>query len=191
MATKNPETKKPETKKPETKNPETAITARATSAPVPVRMSEAQKALSQYAPELQKPGVTLVDELDGTWAKEASPVIVGTISHAYGWEATNDETGEVKQMYGVAVKTRNPVVCNVDSGVDELAPGSKVGITLGEKLTQLIHMRPGDVIAVEYLGKAQLKGGKTCGRYRVEGSALPRKTPMLAAQQLADEDANE
>lgn len=138
--------------------------------------------LSVLAPELEG-GVTVADELTGTWCKEQSPVIVGEITHLYSWEVVivdqkGQPTGESKTVYGIGVKLRAECVVQADGDSFPAQPGDVVGITLSEKLETLRYQRPGDIIAVQYIGKAELKGGRTCGRYRARSSNAPRETPM-------------
>lgn len=140
------------------------------------------KTLATVAPELES-GVTVADELVGTWCKEQTPVVVGEVTHLYSWDVViNDHrgqpTGEVKTVYGLGVKLRAECVVQGDGDVFPAQPGDVIGITLAEKLEALRFQRPGDVVAVQYLGKVDLKGGRTCGRYQARASNPPRETPM-------------
>ena len=138
--------------------------------------------LAELAPELAD-GVNVVDELAGTWAKEKSPIIIGRLSHAYSWDAADDQ-GIHKTMYGVALVTRNEVMVNADDGVCPAEPGSMVGVTLADKLLGLLYLRPDDVVGIQFMGKASLKGGRSCGRYRLRSSSGLRETPMTVAQRV-------
>lgn len=159
---------------------------------LPVKVTAAEKALAAFLPQGAS-GVTLVDELAGTWAKEACPLLVGRISHAYSWETVNRKTGEVKTMYGVAVDLVTSTTINGPQGLQEGEPGDKVGVTLADKLMQLRYLRPGNLVACEFLGMADFKDDESgearrCGRYRVHSDTLPKRTPMNTVRRV---DLNE
>lgn len=138
---------------------------------------EGQARLAALAPELEN-GVSAADELEGTWDKEKSPVICGEVSHGYCWETKPDDNGEVKTVRGVALVTRHEVMASDNGGSFPVQSGKLVGVTVSEKLSVLAYQRQGDVVAIEYLGKANLRGGRTCGRYRMRASENARETMM-------------
>lgn len=135
--------------------------------------------LAALVPELFAPSaLTLVDELVGIWVKrDAGDTIVGEITHMYSWVTENND-GESGIVRGVGIILRAPARVKGDDG-DIIAPiGAVAGITLGNKLEALRYLRPGDLVAVTYLGEVRLPHARTTHRFRVRSSAAPRETPM-------------
>ena len=135
-------------------------------------------------------GNTIVDELDGVWAKKPGEVICGILSHVYDYRPKRpDSSGERKTVMGIALRTTAPCMAEQDKEVFEFPAGSLIGVTLSKKLLCLLDYQPGADIAILAERLVDLGSGQECWQYKVKasgkknarGSALRPTTEVAAA----------